>query len=112
MRAIISFVLLLALIPCTVFAAQKANIKTMCQNAAMQKYVVRLEKNHKASVCTLESYRGEGDYCGSNFGEMWSQILDLNNDLNFDIILEDRSAGCGAARTLTQYLRDVEMVHF
>jgi hypothetical protein len=55
MRTHLSFVLLLALIPCTVLATQNVSIKTMCKNAAMQKYVVRLDMDHKASVCTLES---------------------------------------------------------
>jgi hypothetical protein len=85
------------LIPSIVLSAQ-TDIQEGCRDISMTKYVIRLDRDfHKVSVCTVQSYVEVGEQCDSEWNHrhnvQWTQIIDLNNDGNFDVVLISPQSG-------------------
>jgi hypothetical protein len=68
-----------------------------------EKFVVKLSKDHQAKFCTLNSYIKFGIDCdeGDDYyfpNLIWENIVDLNHDGNYDLILSNTSAGLWRGR--------------
>jgi uncharacterized protein YecT (DUF1311 family) len=65
-----------------------------------KKFVIKLSKSRQAIICTLDSFRIAGDLCEQadsniDFSSyiVWKNIVDLNNDGNYDLILSKTPSG-------------------
>jgi hypothetical protein len=71
-------------------------IQQICTNAEPDdRFVFRLQESHEVQVCNLADFIEAGDECEFDYGgtSTWRELVDLNGDGHFDLIVVYSSRG-------------------
>jgi hypothetical protein len=77
-------------------SAEGALDQSLCSKTEPEnKFVFKLYKDHGIQVCSLAEFQESGEECEYGYGgtPSWSEILDLNGDGHFDLIVSYFSGG-------------------